>query len=429
MNFLRTVVDGADSRLQQNQLFAATDDFERFGAATAGPYLLADAGGLTPREDEIHLRNNYTAFFAQDDWRLRDNLTVNLGLRWDYDSEFEAKENFAPRVGVSWSVTPKTVVRGNFGIYYDQFRLGLARNVPAYGGTDQRNVQYLVFPRLFYGSPSFVSSIALLSGLPGGCFSNALVGNLTDAQITAGNVPCPVNPAARFIGVDRLNNVVAPGRAPIPANTVVSADNVQNLTGLTPQQYADQASAAIGQPQGYFVFGPTGYLTNTIIPAQLRPTAIADSFDTPHTLGYNIGVQRELTHRHGDRGGLLSPRHPQPARSSETPTSPSNRACSAAGSCAPFTTGPILTFGPFYEGQYDALVLNFNKRYSHRFMIGASYTYAQATDNSLGINFSTVGQLRRHGAAGHRNGHRPIERQRRIHPRQRHARAGRPARS
>ena len=37
-----------------------------------------------------------------------------------------------------------------------------------------------MFPRGFYGSPSFVSSIALLSGLPGGCFSNNVVGNLTD---------------------------------------------------------------------------------------------------------------------------------------------------------------------------------------------------------------------------------------------------------
>jgi Carboxypeptidase regulatory-like domain/TonB dependent receptor/TonB-dependent Receptor Plug Domain len=385
MNFLRTGADGADSRLQQNQLFASTADFEQFGAATAGPYLLADAGGLTAREDEIHLSNNYTAFFVQDDWKLLDTLTVNLGLRWEYDSEFEAKDNFAPRLGVSWSVTPNTVVRGNFGIYYDQFRLGLARNVPAYGGTDQRNVQYMVFPRLFYGSPSFVSSIALLSGLPGGCFSNGLVGNLTDAQITAGRVPCPVNPAAPFIGVDRLNNVVAPSRAPIPANTVVTVDNVQTLTGLTPQQYADQASAAIGQPQGYFNFGPTGLLTNTIIPAQLRPTDLADTFDTPHTLGYNIGVQRELTtdmaievdYFHRDIRNLLGIRNANIAFESRV---------LGRRFLPPFTAGPIQTFGPFFEGVYDALVLSLNKRYSRRFMVGASYTYAQATDNNLGIS-------------------------------------------
>jgi hypothetical protein len=384
-NFLRTDVDGADARLQQNQLFASTGDFERLGAATAGPYLLADAGGLTPREDEIHLANNYAAFFAQDDWKVGDRLTVNLGLRWEYDSEFEAKDNFAPRLGVSWSVTPKTVVRGNFGLYYDQFRLGLARNVPAFGGTDQRIVQYMVFPRLLYGSPSFVSSIALLSGLPGGCFSNGLVGNPTDAQIAAGNIRCPINPAAPFIGVDRLNNVVAPGRGPIPADAVVTAENVQQLSGLTPQQYADQASAAIGQPQGYFVFGPTGLLTNVIIPAQLRPTDIADSFDTPHTVGYNIGVQRELTtdmsieadYFHRDIRNLLGIRNANIAFESRV---------LGRRFLPPFTSGPIITYGPFYEGVYDALVLNFTKRYSRRFLAGASYTYAQATDNSLGIS-------------------------------------------
>ncbi len=236
--------------------------------------------------------------------------------------------------------------------------------MPAYGGTDQRNVQYMVFPRGFYGSPSFVSSIALLSGLPGGCFSNNLVGNLTDAQITASGMRCPVVASAPpLIGVDRLNNVVAPGRAPIPANTVISADNVQNLTGLTPQQYADQASAAIGQPQGYFVFGPTGYLTNVIIPAQLRPTAVADSFDTPHTLGYNVGVQRELTtdmsieadYFHRDIRNLLGVRNSNIAFESRV---------LGRRFLPPFTTGPIITFGPFYEGQYDALIINFNKRYS-----------------------------------------------------------------
>ena len=384
-NFLRTVVDGVDARLLQNQLFATTDDFARLGAATAGVYLLASAGGLTPDDDEIHLRNNYTALFAQDDWRPREDLTVNVGLRWDYDSEFDATKNFAPRLGASWSVTPKTVVRGSFGLYYDQFRLGLTRNVPAFGGTDQRNVQYLVFPRGFYGSPSFVSSIALLSGLPGGCFANNLLGNPTDAQIAAANLRCPVAPALPLIGVDRLNNVVAPGRAPVPANTVISADNVQTLTGLTPQQYADQASAAIGQPAGYFVFGPTGFLTNVIIPAQLRPTAVDESFDTPYTLGYNVGVQRELTgdttveidYFHRDIRNLLGLRSANIAFESRV---------LGRRFLPPFTQGPIRTFGPFYEGNYDALIVDFRKRFSDRFLLGASYTFADATDNSLGID-------------------------------------------
>ena len=391
VNFLRTEADGVDARLQQNQLFSTTDDFARFGAATAGVYLLADAGGLTPRDDEIHLRNNYTGLFVQDDWKLLDTLTLNLGLRWDYDSEFEAKENFAPRVGASWSVTSKTVVRANFGIYYDQFRLGLARNVPAFGGTDQRNVQYLVFPRGFYGSPSFVSSIALLSGLPGGCFSNNLVGNLTDDQINAAGTRCPpFSPAIAalpLIGVDRLNRVVAPGRSPIPANTVITVDNVQSLTGLTPQQYADQASGAIGQPTGYFVFGPTGLLTNVIIPAQLRPTAIADSFDTPHTLGFNLGAQHELTddmsiaidYFRRDIRNLLGLRSANIAFESRV---------LGRRFLPPFTQGPIRTFGPFYEGTYDALIVDFRKRFSNRFSLGASYTYADATDNSLGIDSS-----------------------------------------
>ena len=384
-SFLRTAVKGVDARLQQNQLFATTGDFATFGAASAGVRLLADVGGLTAADDRLDLKNDYNALFVQDDWKVVDNLTLNLGLRYENDSEFDARKNFAPRLGVAWAVTTKTVVRANFGIYYDQFRLGLARNVPGFGGTDQRGVQSLIFPRLLYGSPSFVSSIAFLNGLPGGCFANNLLGNPTDAQVTAGNIRCPLAPTVPLVGADRLNRVVAAGRSPIPANTVVTAANVQALTGFTPDQYAAAASAAIGQSAGYFVFGSTGFLENVIVPAQLRPTTLENSFDTPKTLGFNIGVQREIgrdmvieaDYFHREIRNILGVRTSNIAFESRV---------LGRRFLPPFTTGAIRTFGPFFEGTYDALILNFNKRFSRRYLIGANYTRAKATDNSLGIN-------------------------------------------
>jgi hypothetical protein len=385
-NYLRTRVDGVETRVLQNQLFATASDFSTFGAATAGVYLLAQVAGATPSQDEIHLLNSYDGVYVQDDWKILKNLSVNLGIRWDYDSEFKNKKNFGPRLGVAWAITPKTVVRANMGVFYDQFRLGLVRNIPAFGGTDRRGGQIFVFPRLLYGSPSYVSSIALLSGLPGGCFQNLTTGNLTDAQVAAAGAAgtCSFT-GLPFIGVDRLNRVVAPGHALIPANTVVTVANVQSLTGLTPQQYADQASLAIGQPAGYFTFGSQGLLQNQIVPANQVPIGIDENFQTPNTLGFAVGVQRELfkdtvvtaDYYHREMRNLLGIRRtnlPFRARVVGRVFDP------------PFTAGALDTFGPWYKGKYDGLILSLNSRFSRRFVVGSSYSYAKATDNSLGIN-------------------------------------------
>ncbi len=382
-NFLRTKVDGVESLSLRTQLFATVADFQTFGPINSGFFTVTTAGGPTPEANEIHLRNNYNGVFAQDDWKIRHNLTLNLGLRWDYDSAFKFYRDFAPRVGAAWAVTPKTVVRAHFGIFYDQYRLGLVRDVPAFGGADQRVVQPFSYPRGFYGVPTLV--VALVNGSlfpPNGlCVSTSL----TDAQIAASGAKCPFGAAQPLVGIDRLNNVVAPGHAPIPANAVINISNVQALSGLTPDQYAAQASAAVGRPAGFFFFGPFGALSHAAVPAQLAPTSIDSSFKTPHTFGFSVGVQRQLTkdmvvsadYYHRDIRDILGLR--------ESNIDFTARVLGRRY-LPPFTAGAIRTFGPFYEGKYDALVLNFDRRLSRRFLLGGNYTFAHATDNQLGIN-------------------------------------------
>jgi len=379
--FLRTHVDGIEPQILNMQLFATVDDFLAFGPVNSGFFTVTTIGGPTPQANEIHLRNDYNAIFAQDDWKFLDNLTLNFGVRWDYDSEFKKKDNLSPRIGFAWAATPKTVVRGHFGRFYDQFRLGLARAVPSFGGADQRAIQPFSYPRGFYGVPTIAPAAINASLFPGGlCVST----NLTDAQITSGNVACPFSPGL-FIGIDRLNRVVASGHAQIPANAVINISNIQTLSGLAPQQFADQASVAVGKAPGFFFWGPFGALTHAAIPPQLFPTSIDSSFETPYTTSVSIGVQREIgkdlvvqgDYYHREMNNMLGVR-----QSNLT----FNSRAGARTFLPPFTQGAIATFGPWYSGVYDALVLSFSKRLSRRFVLNGNYAYARETDNQLGIN-------------------------------------------
>ncbi len=139
--------DGAVGRYEYNGQFTAQN-------GTTGGFSLADfnqnriytraIGGVTGLAGQRQFRNSA---FIQDDYKATQDLTVNIGLRWEYDEpiyEVNNKQanidvatkrvvlagrngnsralfngvwtNFMPRVGFAYNVTPRTVLRGGYGI-------------------------------------------------------------------------------------------------------------------------------------------------------------------------------------------------------------------------------------------------------------------------------------------------------------------------
>lgn len=103
--------------------------------------------------------------FAQDDWRVRQNVTISFGLRFETQNNFSDKHDFAPRLGIAWGIggnaknPPKTVVRAGFGIFYDRFPYNLVLQQERFNGVAQ--ITYLVESPTFY-----LSNIPPVSQLP-----------------------------------------------------------------------------------------------------------------------------------------------------------------------------------------------------------------------------------------------------------------------
>jgi uncharacterized membrane protein YgcG len=83
--------------------------------------------------------------FIQDDWRLRPNFTLSLGLRYEAQTNIDDPTDFAPRVAFAWSPgvaaqgrQQKMVIRGGFGIFYDRFRENLTLQANRFNGVNQQ---------------------------------------------------------------------------------------------------------------------------------------------------------------------------------------------------------------------------------------------------------------------------------------------------
>jgi hypothetical protein len=87
--------------------------------------------------------------YVQDDWRVRPNLTLSGGLRFETQNDIHDQGDWAPRIGFAWGVggrsaPPKVVIRGGFGIFYDRFQSAQILQAERLNGTARGQQQFII---------------------------------------------------------------------------------------------------------------------------------------------------------------------------------------------------------------------------------------------------------------------------------------------
>ena len=238
--------------LTGSQVSPAFSSFPNFSAVQAYGLGIPQVfiQGIGNPHDEFS--TTYTGLFAQDSWHIRNNLTLNYGVRYDYEfsPQFKPvnaisqaaqdalnitqgiprdKNNVAPRVGLAWDPkgNGKTVIRTSYGMFYDHPLLALAFDSDVADGSQAP--QFI----LFGGSPcnpaAPPSPAAALNLNATNAFQGLLgVGNCLPPGLAA---------AANFIDAQQRFN---------PAPNAPSV--------FTNQQYLTAGVPLISQPFGF----PTG---------------------------------------------------------------------------------------------------------------------------------------------------------------------------
>ena len=164
--------------------------------------------------------------YGQDDWKVRPNLTLNLGLRYENQSNISSNLNFAPRIGFAWSPfggsSPKTVIRGGAGIFYDRIGENLTLTASRYNGENQK--QFIV------RNPTFFPTIPSLATLEGFSVPISIYRLSKDLQAPyttqfVGSIehqlPHNMTIAASYINVRTLHTLrTRPINAPLPGSGI-----------------------------------------------------------------------------------------------------------------------------------------------------------------------------------------------------------------
>ena len=207
------IFDEAELQLQLKELFelrlgdrhtlrtgfdVVRSSFELLGANTnpLGAYVVVDEGNITPSgrflsitdvpadvrvlsytidadPQQVDLSQTLWSAFVEDRWRVTPSLTIRAGIRWDYDDITSRGEsdpdlnNFQPRASFNWFATPRSVVRGGWGIHTGKFPYAVYSDAVQFGASGNAVVTFTegtAFPPPAFGEGPSAADIDALEG-------------------------------------------------------------------------------------------------------------------------------------------------------------------------------------------------------------------------------------------------------------------------
>jgi hypothetical protein len=294
----------------------------------------------------------FTAAYWQDSWQVRQNLTINYGLRYELDSQYgnlnTDTNNFGPRFSFAWDPFKdhKTVLRGGYGVFYAPIYYNIPNVVRTLGiENGVRQIAQVFVP---------------LTGVPGNAaLTSALIFQTLFAQ---GKVAC---------------TTPQPGNAACitPADLTQFGINITN-TGPTPP-LSVIFSGQPGYKNPYSLQGEVGIEREVF-----KGLSIAASFIYVHTLNLPVAIDTNLL-----------PAPFVPAGPANIPIRQWSTAAGFPCAGAAITTcfvNPLLLQTNVYSSIATALyrggIFEVNKRFSNHFALIANYTYSKAIDESTDFN-------------------------------------------
>ncbi|MEX2262536.1 MAG: TonB-dependent receptor [Bryobacteraceae bacterium] len=279
----------------------------------------------------------YYGMYAQDSWKLRRNLTLDFGLRYELDFRLHPmpldKNNLSPRFGFAWDLLSDqtTIVRGGYGIYYSPIYFHIDYVVNALGTRDGRRPIAQVFSSIQTPGPSSANNVF----------------NTLRRQGVIG-VPTPtrsVTPAdLEQFGINPTQT------GPVPPLSVLFENS-----GDYVNQYSQQASLEIER-------------------AITPNVSVSASY---------IGVRTLKIPRARDKNLLPAPVDPR---------------LGIRVWSTPYFVDPLIAQFNVYEStanaSYNALILELKKRFSRSFSVNANYTLSKAIDDVVdyGSDFQAFDQ-------------------------------------